>query len=75
MDARDAIVDFLEAEGARKPFDMVLCGSRGLHGTLTRFMLGSLTRYLLLHAPCPLLVLPNALLREAPEAAEVGPPA
>ena len=68
VDARDSIVDFLEADN--KPFDICICGSRGLKGSLTRFMLGSLTRYLLLYAPCSLLVLPPAVLGEA---AEGGP--
>jgi len=65
VDARDSIVDFLEADN--KPFDICICGSRGLKGTLTRFMLGSLTRYLLLYAPCSLLVLPPAALGEVGE--------
>lgn len=63
-DPRDAIVDFLESD-ASKPFDICICGSRGLRGSLTRFMLGSLTRYLLLYAPCSLLVLPPATYGEA----------
>ena len=65
VDARDSIVDFLEADS--KPFDMCIAGSRGLKGTLTRFMLGSLTRYLLLYAPCSLLVLPPTALGEVTE--------
>ena len=63
--ARDAIIDWLEA--GPMPFDFCVCGSRGLKGTLTRFMLGSLTRYLLLYAPCSLLVLPPAVLGSAVE--------
>jgi nucleotide-binding universal stress UspA family protein len=79
VDARDSIVDFLEA--GPQPFDLCVCGSRGLTGTLTRLMLGSVGRYLLSYAPCPLLVLPNAVLREplaagANTATEAsGPPA
>ena len=71
-DTRDALVDFLEA--GPKAFDACIVGSRGLHGTLTRLMLGSVVRYLLLYAPCPLLVLPNAMLREPPAVETVGPP-
>ena len=67
-DARDAIIDWLEAGPV--PVDFFICGSRGLKGTLTRFMLGSLTRYLLLYAPCSLLVLPPAVLGAA---VETGP--
>jgi nucleotide-binding universal stress UspA family protein len=80
VDARDSIVDFLEAGPV--PFDLCVCGSRGLTGTLTRLMLGSVGRYLLSYAPCPLLVLPSAVLREplvgaatATATEEVGPPA
>ena len=64
-DACDSIIDFLEAD--TKPFEICVCGSRGLKGSLTRFLLGSLTRYLLLYAPCSLLVLPPAALGEAGE--------
>lgn len=71
-DTRDALVDFLEA--GPTAFDACVVGSRGLHGTLTRLMLGSVVRYLLLYAPCPLLVLPNAMLREPPAVETVGPP-
>jgi nucleotide-binding universal stress UspA family protein len=69
-DARDAVIDFLEA--GPKPFDICVCGSRGLKGSLTRFMLGSVTRYLLLYAPCSLLVLPPAALGDA-AVVESGP--
>ena len=72
-DCRDAIVDFLEAGPA--PYDACLCGTRGLKGALARFMLGSVTRFLLLYAPCPVLVLPGAVLREHADAAQSGPPA
>jgi nucleotide-binding universal stress UspA family protein len=64
VDARDAICDFLES--GPKPYDMAVCGSRGLKGTLTRMMMGSVGRYLLSYAPCPLLVLPMAVLQGAP---------
>ena len=71
-DTRDALVDFLES--GPKPFDACVVGSRGLHGALTRLMLGSVVRYLLLYAPCPLLVLPNAVLREPLPVETAGPP-
>jgi nucleotide-binding universal stress UspA family protein len=72
VDARDAIVDFIEA--GLQPFDLCICGSRGLQGRLTRLMLGSVGRYLLSYAPCPLLVLPAAVLKDPlAEAHEPGP--
>lgn len=59
LDVRDALVDMLSAGAPSSSF--IVVGSRGLRGTLKRLVLGSVTRFLLLHAPCPVLVVPAQL--------------
>lgn len=46
-----------------KALDLLITGSRG-YGPLGRLFHGSVSRYLLAHATCPLLVLPRAGVRE-----------
>lgn len=60
LDVRDGILDFVAAE---KAIDCILVGvgssiSQTLVGALRRFTLGSVSRHMLAHAPCSVLVLP-----------------
>lgn len=48
---RHAICEVAE----REPFDLLIIGSRGL-GSVQRLMLGSVSDYVIHHAPCPVLV-------------------
>lgn len=67
---RDALVDWAEANRA----DVLVCGSRGLGGTLKRAVLGSVSSYLMQHAPCAVLIVSapvlKALVRDAQREAE-----
>lgn len=55
-----AIRDFTEDEGA----DLVIVGRQGM-GALDRILLGSVSKYLVRKAPCPVLVVPGAANTEA----------
>ena len=61
-DVRDAIVDQLQA--GEPPFDLCICGSRGIRGTAKRIFLGSVSRYVLAHSPCPVMIVPPGVLAQ-----------
>jgi nucleotide-binding universal stress UspA family protein len=53
-DAADQII----AAARRRGVDLIVTGTRGLHG-VERVILGSVARNVLLHAPCSVLVVRN----------------
>lgn len=59
-DPGESIVSAAEAEGA----DLIVVGTHG-RGTIGRLLLGSVSAYVVRHAPCPVLVArPDAVLRD-----------
>lgn len=48
------------AAARRRGVDLIVTGTRGLHG-VERVILGSVARNVLLHAPCSVLVVRNSI--------------
>ncbi len=71
-DSRDALVDMLQA--GVPPFSFCVMGSRGIRGAVKRLVMGSVSRYVLSHAPCPVLVVPPAVMQAQPLLTEEAGP-
>jgi nucleotide-binding universal stress UspA family protein len=56
---------------AAKDADLLVCGSRG-YGPLRSVLMGGVSRHLVDHAPCPVLVVPRGVADEVAAAPEPG---
>ena len=64
---RDELVNWVESNDV----DVLVVGSRGLGGTLKRAVMGSVSSYVVQHAPCAVFIVSAPMLKALSQAEKV----